>query len=205
MSPLRALRHRLRAARRVLDPATQRSHARALARVLGQHPVFLRAHRIGVYRSSDGEIDPFPLLRLAHARHKLGFLPVLRPHSRGKLWFLPYRPGDPLIDNRFGIPEPRARNQRTRLPVALDLLVVPLVGFDASCNRLGMGGGYYDRTLAYLHRRQYWHRPRLIGVAHECQRVAALIPNPWDIPLDLVATEERIYRRREKAPGIRGG
>jgi 5-formyltetrahydrofolate cyclo-ligase len=72
---------------------------------------------------------------------------------------------------------------------------MPLVGFDANCNRLGMGGGFYDRTLAYLRLRRCWRRPLLIGIAHECQRVERLETNTWDVPLDLVVTEERIYRR----------
>jgi len=196
MTPAGTLRRRLRAARAALGPVEQRRHARALVRSLGKQPVFLRACRIGVYRSTNGELDPFPLLRLAHTRRKRCFLPVLRPHPHRKLWFLEYRAGDPLTDNRFGIPEPCLRNRRIRPPWALDLLLVPLVGFDARCNRLGMGGGYYDRTLAYLRRRRHWRRPRLIGIAHECQRVEALTPNPWDVPLDMIVTEARIYLRK---------
>jgi 5-formyltetrahydrofolate cyclo-ligase len=80
-------------------------------------------------------------------------------------------------------------------PIRLDLLLVPLVGFDADCNRLGMGGGFYDRTLAYLTRRTHWRRPRLVGIAHECQRVERLETGPWDVPLDAVATERRLYWR----------
>ncbi|CAD7854233.1 MAG: 5-formyltetrahydrofolate cyclo-ligase (EC 6.3.3.2) [Olavius algarvensis Gamma 1 endosymbiont] len=204
MIPASILRRRLRAARSALSPTEQRNHARALARSLGKQAIFLRAHRIGIYWSTNGEIDPFPLLRLAHARHKRGFLPVLRPYPRGKLWFLPHQLGEPLVNNRFGIPEPRLRNRRIRLPWALDLLLIPLVGFDAAGNRLGMGGGYYDRTLAYLRRHRRWRRPRLIGIAHECQRVEALTPNPWDMPLDLVVTETRIYMRRGRTPGGQG-
>lgn len=189
------LRRRLRLDRNALHPAQQQRHALALARRLGRRGVFLRARRVGAYWSADGEIDPFPLLRIAHTRKKRCFLPVLRRHPHRKLWFLQYRPGDELTKNCYGIPEPRLRNRRVRLPWALDLLLVPLVGFDANCNRLGMGGGYYDRTLAYLRQRQHWRRPLLVGIAHECQRVDALKTNPWDVPLDLVATEERLYVR----------
>jgi len=195
MTPAGTLRRRLRAVRAALGPAAQRRHAFALARSLGKQTAFLRASCVGAYWSINGEIDPFPLLRLAYTRHKRCFLPVHQPHQHRRLWFLEYRLGDPLADNRFGIPEPHLRNRRIRLPWALDLLLVPLVGFDARCNRLGMGGGYYDRTLAYLRRRRHWHRPRLIGIAHECQRVEALTPNPWDVPLDMIATETRIYSR----------
>jgi 5-formyltetrahydrofolate cyclo-ligase len=198
MPPSARLRRELRAARRSLPPAEQRRHARKAARLLGKHGTFLRAGRLGAYWPSDGELDPRPLLRLAQARHKRCLLPVLRPHPKKKLWFVCYLPGDALKENIYGIPEPRMRNRRIRLPFHLDLLLVPLVGFDARCNRLGMGGGYYDRTLAHLRRCQSWRRPRLIGVAHECQRVESLEPSPWDVPLDLVVTEERIYARKDR-------
>jgi 5-formyltetrahydrofolate cyclo-ligase len=72
-----------------------------------------------------------------------------------------------------------------------------LVGFDRACHRLGMGAGFYDRSLAFLQQRRHWRRPRLIGLAHECQRVEALAPKPWDIPLDAVITEAAIYRRAD--------
>jgi 5-formyltetrahydrofolate cyclo-ligase len=84
----------------------------------------------------------------------------------------------------------------------LDLMLVPLVGFDGACNRIGMGGGFYDRTLAYLRRRRHWRRPRLIGIAHECQRVDRIDPRPWDIPLDAVVTEQGVYRRTNAADPV---
>jgi 5-formyltetrahydrofolate cyclo-ligase len=196
MTSTSTLRRRLRLARRSLTPAEQRRHARQLARLLGKHPGFLRAKRIGAYLSSDGELDPRDLLGLAHRRHKGCYLPVLRPHPKKKLWFVRYRPGDRLTPNVYGIPEPRLRNHHIRLPWALDILLMPLVGFDAAGNRLGMGGGYYDRTLAYLLQRRLWRRPTLVGIAHECQRVERLEPAPWDVPLDLVATEERVWEMK---------
>ena len=201
MSATRQLRRELRRKRRSIPPQQQRRHALQLAGVLGKHPTFLRAKRIAAYRSADGEIDPSQLLRLAHARKKQCHLPVLRAHPKRKLWFIRFREGDPLKTNRYGIPEPGRRGRHIRLPWALDLLLVPLVGFDADCNRLGMGGGYYDRTLAYLPQRRRWRRPTLIGIAHECQRVERIEAQPWDIPLDMVFTERALYRR----PGARGG
>ncbi len=73
--------------------------------------------------------------------------------------------------------------------------MMPLVGFDADCNRLGMGGGFYDRTLDYLRWHRAWNRPRLIGLAHACQQVARIEPQPWDIPLEAVVTECAIQAR----------
>jgi 5-formyltetrahydrofolate cyclo-ligase len=190
------IRRDLRQARRHLSPQDQRLHARALARLLGKDPVFLRARSLAAYWAADGELDPGPLLALARRRGRRTFLPVLRRASPGRLWFLAHRPGESMRPNRFGIPEPRHRSEPIRLPWHLDLILMPLVGFDPNCNRLGMGGGFYDRTLAYLRHRSYWRRPRLIGIAHECQRLARIEPRPWDIPLDGVATERRIYWRR---------
>jgi len=195
MTSTASLRRSLRSARRSLSAAEQRRHASRVARTLGRQKTFLRARRIAAYWPADGEMDPFPLLRLANARNKRCLLPVLRAHPKKKLWFADYRPGEPLKKNVYGIPEPRMRNRRLRPPFALDLLLVPLVGFDSKCNRVGMGGGYYDRTLAYLRQRAHWRRPHLAGIAHECQRVEALESNPWDVPLDLVVTEERTYSR----------
>jgi 5-formyltetrahydrofolate cyclo-ligase len=100
--------------------------------------------------------------------------------------------------NRFGIPEPTSKGRHIRPARHLDVLLVPLVGFDSTGNRIGMGGGYYDRTLAFLNRRRQWRRPRLIGIAHECQRVAAIEPRAWDVPLQAVATERRLYARSRR-------
>jgi 5-formyltetrahydrofolate cyclo-ligase len=197
---LTPLRRALRQRRRALSQRDQRLHAHALVRRLGKEPVFLAANRLAAYWPADGELDPRPLLALARRRGRRTFLPVLRRPTQGRLWFLPYGPGEPLSTNRYGIPEPSRRREHIRLAWQLDLLLVPLVGFDDDGNRIGMGGGFYDRTLGYLRHRTHWRRPRLIGIAHECQRVEHLDARPWDIPLDGVATEHRIYwRRRSRA------
>lgn len=170
--------------------------------MLGRNPHFRRARRIAAYWPADGELDPGPSLALAGCPDRRTFLPVLRPDRSSRLWFFPYAPGDPLQPNRFGIPEPRRGRGGALPPWSLDLILVPLVGFDADCNRLGMGGGFYDRTLAFLRHRLHWHRPRLIGLAHECQQVNRLEPRPWDVPLDAVATERTIYHRCLNHPCI---
>ena len=194
MSPRTALRRELRAARRALSPRQQFQHAASVACRLVRLPVFRRARRIALYWPADGELDPRPLLARAHRLSKVCYLPVLRPRPDRRLWFAPYAPGAPLRLNRFGIPEPRG-HQGLRLARHLDLLLMPLVGFDADCNRLGMGGGFYDRTLAYLRRHRAANRPRLIGLAHACQQVDHIEPQPWDIPLEAVVTECLIHAR----------
>jgi 5-formyltetrahydrofolate cyclo-ligase len=190
----KTLRRTLRTARRALSGALQRSHARAVAMRLGREQAFLRARHVGLYWPADGELDALAVIALPQARGKRWRLPVLCPHPQPRLWFLDYQPGEPTRPNRFRIPEPARRNHRLRLARSLDVLLLPLVGFDTNCRRLGMGAGYYDRTLGYLLHCNHWRRPRLIGLAHECQRVDGLPAQPWDVPLDLVVTERRVYR-----------
>lgn len=188
------LRRTIRQARRALTPREQRDHGIAVAHRLQRHPLFLRAARIGAYLAADGELDPLPLLHAALAAGKHCFLPVLHPFAGSSLWFCEWCEGDSLVPNRFAIPEPMPQRRPPHHAWQLDLLLVPLVAFDACGNRLGMGGGYYDRTLAYLRDRSHWRRPRIFGLAHALQRVDALPKNAWDIPVDGVITERETHR-----------
>ena len=183
-----ALRRELRARRRALTARDRAAAARSLARWIALTPFYRRARRIAVYLANDGEIDPGELVRRARAGGRQVFLPVLIDRPWPHLRFAPYPRGALLRPNRFGIPEP-AVPRRTLLPArALDLVLLPLVAFDAHGNRLGMGGGYYDRTLAYQ-RGRTWRRPRLLGVGYAFQQVAALDPAGWDVPLHGIVTE----------------
>ncbi|WP_120796302.1 5-formyltetrahydrofolate cyclo-ligase [Thiocapsa rosea] len=199
MPHLKRLRQTLRSGRRALSGRSQRHHSRLVARMFRRDIRFRRADRIAAYWPADGELDPRPLLKDALKGGKAIYLPVLSrsigDRTRVKLRFVRWITGETMHLNRFGIPEPTRRGRHIRPVCHLDLILVPLVGFDSACNRIGMGGGYYDRTLAYLKVRRYWRRPRLIGVAHECQRIEKIETRPWDIPLDAVVTERRVYFR----------
>lgn len=186
------LRKELRQQRRALSPQQQQQAALALDRVLGRHPLFLRSQHIAIYLPNDGEMDLTPLLQRALAMGKRCYLPVLSPLYHNRLWFAPYHAGSRLSLNRFGIPEPDCNYAQMRPVWSLDLLLTPLVAFDAQGNRLGMGGGFYDRTLAYLNRRHHWRKPRLLGTAHAFQQVAQLPHASWDIPLQGVVTEREL-------------
>ncbi|UVK98581.1 5-formyltetrahydrofolate cyclo-ligase [Pseudomonas sp. B21-048] len=191
--PRPQLRRMLRKARRALTPCQQREAARGLYKQLAQHPLFRRAKHISLYLPMDGEIDPHLLMRAAQRRGKVTYLPVLSAWPRTKMAFQRIRPGEKLKPNRFRIPEPRHNIARQRKVWALDLVLLPLVGFDDVGGRLGMGGGFYDRSLAYLARRKNWRKPTLLGLAHECQKVQRLAQASWDVPLQGTVTDKAWY------------
>ena len=193
-----ALRRLLRQARRNLSPLQQRLAAQRLHRQLAQHPLFRRARHIALYLPNDGEIDPRPLLRAAQKMGKATYLPVLNAWPRTRMAFQRIRPGDVLKPNRFGIAEPPFRPTQQRAVWTLDLLLMPLVGFDEHGGRLGMGGGFYDRSLAYRFRRKKSHKPTLLGLAHECQKVDRLPLASWDVELQAAVTDKGWYVKRDR-------
>jgi len=149
---------------------------------------------LAFYLANDGEIDTRLLLDAALDRGKQCFLPRIDTGTQPRMQFARYRRGDRLAKNRFGIAEPLPRASIIA-PSQLDLVLVPLVGFDTKGGRLGMGAGYYDRSFAT--KRQYpTASPRLIGLAHQCQCVALLPDNDWDVPLDGVVTDAATYHFR---------
>ena len=185
----RALRREMRKRRRALGDAERRAAATALAKQLAGTGWFRNSRTVAAYLSNDGEIDLAPLIERAWAMGKRTFLPRL---FGPKLWFRPYHAQSVLDRNRFAIPEPREPACRRIRPLFLDLVLFPLVAFDARGNRLGMGAGYYDRTFAAAHRRAVWQGPKRIGIAYEMQRVDALGAAHWDIPLDAIVTERAV-------------
>lgn len=193
MQPPTQLRKTLRARRRGLSARDQAAAADALAARLAVLPMFRRSRRVAFYYPSDGEIDPLLVMQQGWASRKRCYLPVLLHLNGNRLRFARVTPGMSLIPNCYGIPEPPYRRGESLPPLAMDLVLVPLVAFDPAGNRLGMGGGYYDRTLGFLRERRWWRRPHLVGIAHEFQRVDRLAVNPWDVPLDGVVTDAAYY------------
>ncbi len=185
----KALRKELRSARRALTPAQQKQASRRLFRQLAKHPMFVRSRHIALYLANDGEIDPILLLRHALRLGKTCYLPVLKRWPRGSMGFQRIHKHQQWTRNRFGITEPRASISSQTQPWRLDMVLMPLVGFDVQGNRLGMGGGFYDRTFAYLRQRQTWLAPSLIGLAHDCQKLDRLPVESWDIPLDGIVSD----------------
>lgn len=151
-----------------------------------------RARRIAAYVGANHEVDPMPLLVAAAKHAKQCYLPVLHPYRPGRLLFRRWRPGQRMVMNRYRIPEP-APGHSALIPARhLDLVLVPLLGFDHRCGRLGMGGGYYDRSFAFRRLRQGPARPLLVGLAFAVQQVPLVPRRAWDVPLDMVVTEADI-------------
>lgn len=190
MSSRSLLRRQCRQARAALDGLTRRAASNAICKRLHAAPVYWRARHLAFYWPNGPEVDLLDLLAVALREHKRCYLPVMRPG--GHLSFVRYR-GDAgaLRRNRFGIPEPRYRSRDLLAAPFLDLVFVPLAGFDRAGTRLGLGGGFYDRSFAFL-RRPGPRKPRLVGVAFACQEVARIPREPWDVTLVAVATEREL-------------
>lgn len=185
-------RKSLLTARQQLSVSQRLSAAQHVYKIIKAQSFFRRAKKIAFYHAIRGELDPQLLLTKAIKLHKKCYLPILHPLKHNRLWFGNYSSAQDCQINRFKIPEPNKNNLIA--PWALDLIFVPLVGFDDQCHRLGMGKGYYDRTFAFK-KNTCNKRPLLVGIAYEVQKVPHLIPKPWDVSLDYVVTEKTIYRK----------
>ena len=187
------LRRSLRTRRNTLSVEEQRSAARRLATNVAGTRLFLTSRRVACYLPNDGEIDTRGIIELVGRLRKTCYLPVLSRLSHDRLWFARIGADTEFTPNRFGIPEPVVKARELVRAQELDLILMPLVGFDDRGNRLGMGGGFYDRSLEFLRHRRHWRKPHVLGLAYDFQRVNGLAPDPWDIPLQGVATDQAVY------------
>ncbi len=157
-----------------------------------------------------GEIDIAPLLATLRQAGATTCLPVIQSanshndnqkNSMGDyLKFGPYDDTTPLREGQYRIPVPDIDDDELLNANTLDLVLVPLVAFDAQGNRLGMGGGFYDRTFEYRTTAEWHHghrRQAFVGVAHDFQRVEQLPVQPWDVPLDAIITDTTCYQPAE--------
>ena len=176
------LRQHIRETRQNLTALQQQQAAQ---RITQQALSFIEQHQarnIALYLAVDGEIATQPLIEQLWQQGKNVYLPVLHPFCKGHLLFLRYLPDTPMKQNKYGIFEPHLNVQNVLPLEQLDVIFTPLVAFDKQGNRLGMGGGFYDRTL------QHWQQQRFIpvGLAHQCQQVDALPVESWDMPLERI-------------------
>jgi 5-formyltetrahydrofolate cyclo-ligase len=184
------LRTELKAQRKNLTDTFMASAAETIAVRLCKLRSLQRANNIAVYMTFGGEVDCLPFMKSAILRKKRIFLPIL---IAKKMCFAPLKSPLKMHRNRFGILEPVYRKRDLIAPRDIDVVITPLVAFDADCNRLGMGGGFYDRCFAFRKHRSIWRKPLLVGVAYDFQQVSRLHTQPWDVPLDAVVTEKECY------------
>lgn len=184
------LRQSLLAARAAQPPALRWQKGVAAAQALARHRAFRSCKNIGLYLAVAAECPTLPLSLLAEAADKQLHYPRILSPRTGRMTFVRSHTDSQWRRNVFNIPEPLpARPQDIVHPKGLDIIVLPLVGFDLQGQRIGMGAGYYDRCLAFRRHRQHWRRPLLIGLAYDCQQTDRIPAQPWDVPLDAIATE----------------
>lgn len=179
-----------RRARAALGKSQLARAADALASRIRELDAYRQAQRVAVYFAVNGEIGLDPLIDDALAAGKQVYLPNLDQQS---LRFSPYFREQKMRINKFRLPEPDVGDDEMLQPAELDLVLAPLVVFDAARNRIGMGGGFYDRSFA-MRKDSQVTEPMLIGVAHELQKVEQIVPEDWDVRLDMVVTDAAIYR-----------
>jgi 5-formyltetrahydrofolate cyclo-ligase len=183
------LRTRLRAARVQLGAAERIAAASALVCALEELPEFLVDAHVAGYWAVGGELPLNLVPGRLHGRGQSYYLPVLAPGNQ--LNFAVWKPGVAVHANRHGIPEPSDAGELWQ-PQQIDVVLVPLLGFDRAGNRLGAGGGYYDRSFAFLRERDRPTQPLLVGVGYHFQELPEVTAESWDVPLDFVATDSEL-------------
>ena len=179
------LRTTIRDKRRALTQEFQQTSSTLLKERLSVQPDVIKAKRIALYLANDGELDPLPFIHWCWANNKKVYLPVIHPFSKGNLLFLAYTNKTPMIKNCYGISEPTLDVTQVCPVEQLDVLFTPLVAFDSTGARLGMGGGFYDRTLASCEHKK---NITIVGLAHDCQQVGSIPIESWDMPLPSIIT-----------------
>jgi len=200
----RDIRQQIRARRQSLTNKDQQQASSQLLSTLINHPRIINAKRISVIAAHDGEIELSPFIQWCWQHQKQVYLPVVHPQQEGQLLFLEYKNNTEMAINRYGIQEPtlhvnaskkkekQAQYLNTCSINNLDIIFTPLVAFDQQGNRIGMGGGYYDRLLSPWFTTKIGPYP--IGIAHDCQYVTSLPVQKWDIPLPEIITPSHHFR-----------
>jgi 5-formyltetrahydrofolate cyclo-ligase len=176
-----------------LSPDERMASERAITGRLRRMSVFRRGARVAVYLAMPGEVNLAAAMEAALRAGCGLYVPRVTSRRRCAMEFVPLRPGTRLRPNTYGIAEPATAARQRLNPLHLDVILMPVVGFDRSGNRLGMGAGYYDRALRHLRdRARRWRRPRLVGLAFSCQEADSIAASRWDVPLDVVVTEREV-------------
>jgi 5-formyltetrahydrofolate cyclo-ligase len=191
-----ALRRQLRARRRAITGTARQQAARRLSRLIDKSRLLRPGRRIGLYLAMPEELDTAPLLQLAQRRGCVIALPRVTSKRHARMRFFVF---DGFMKRgAYGIREPGGRLGLRALE--LDIVFMPLVGFDATGNRIGMGKGFYDRCLAHRMALRIWRRPLLVGIAYEVQQVWSLPGGRHDVPMDVIVTDCALRRVPRRCP-----
>lgn len=180
-----SLRNAARAARAAMNPDERERASKKIADTVIRSSWFRRSAFIGCYLPMNEEVDTWPLIDRAWRRKKRIFAPVIGKNFA--LQFCELSAESELVFNQYGILEPQ--DGEIIEIRSLDIVITPVVAFDADGNRIGMGGGYFDRAFSFLKHRKHLFHPKLIGLAFSCQRVEKITPSPWDIRIFRIISE----------------
>ncbi|MDC1255943.1 5-formyltetrahydrofolate cyclo-ligase [bacterium] len=192
-----SIRQHIRAKRKALSITEQKLSAESLSKTLQLNENVISAKSIALYLANDGELNLAPFIRWCWQNNKAVYLPVVHPFSKGNLLFLRYSDHSEMTINKYGIKEPKLDIRHILPTQQLDIIFTPLVAFDETGERIGMGGGYYDRTLAKWHESykiDKQSKPYPIGIAHDCQQIDKVPTELWDIPLPEIITPSKNIR-----------
>ncbi|UPW19440.1 5-formyltetrahydrofolate cyclo-ligase [Agarivorans sp. TSD2052] len=184
------LRQSIRQQRRALSPEQQQQAGLAILERLQQDPTLASMQRCALYLAFDGEVDLSVIIGWLWQQNKQVFVPLVDPSTSGAMCFHHYHANSPMQLNQFGIAEPVFDHAEVQNCQQLDVILAPLVAFDSEGNRLGMGGGYYDRLLAQCD----GEKPAVVGVAHDCQQVDQVPMQDWDQPLKRIITPSKDWQ-----------
>ncbi len=190
------IRKQVRQARRAVAAPYARNASFKFSEFVATLPEYQAASTLSAYLPFDGEADPLPLIDRAIQEGKQVYVPVI-VGKQEPLVFAPWDRQTGMKRNAFGIEEPDVPPDQRVSIQHIDVCITPLVAFDERCNRIGVGGGYYDRTLAQLN--DSTSSTTTCGVAYELQRLDKIETREWDVRLDFVVTELAIYRGRPPA------
>ena len=184
---MNTLRQKALLARRCMSADARATASKVICRSICESREFYSSKAIACYLPMQDEVDTREIIERAWRANKRVFVPILRSHS--EMMFCQIDPESELEKNSFDLWEP-TRGLLIE-PRQLDLVVTPTVAFDNQKHRIGMGGGYFDRCFSFLRHRKNWIRPKLVGVAFQCQEVEKITPNPWDIRLYRIVTDKK--------------
>ncbi len=187
------LRKQLKNQRNKLSQDQRKKLSLSIAKHIAQSEVFKQSKKVAIYLPVNGEADPTSLVSLHAQSEQKFYLPVLSPSGNKHLLFVEWNKSTIFKDNIYGIPEPIITPSTVQLEATkLDLVIMPLLGFDKHGNRLGMGGGYYDRTFSFKLKCKASKKPYLISFAYAFQECKTLYTQPWDVPVNAYATENAL-------------